>query len=135
MGKKEKVKEKASSANVVKKPLKPAKETEGKATTSGRSKKSSEIDDIFNQVKSKQSKQKEEDKVKPSTGMEAAAADKAASKGRKFAGSKDDLFGKEEEKGRKRTEEGYRIYTEDELGLNKKGGDTDLCPFDCDCCF
>ena len=56
-------------------------------------------------------------------------------KGKAVSGSKDDLFGKEEDKSRKRTEEGYRIFTEEELGLNKKGGDTDLCPFDCDCCF
>lgn len=39
-------------------------------------------------------------------------------------------------KPRKRTEEGYAIYREDELGMGKKGGgDTALCPFDCDCCF
>jgi hypothetical protein len=38
--------------------------------------------------------------------------------------------------GRKRTEEGYTIYREEELGLgSNKGGDTPLCPFDCDCCF
>ncbi|KAL7712785.1 DUF1764 domain-containing protein [Entamoeba marina] len=36
----------------------------------------------------------------------------------------------------KRTEEGYRIYSLEELGLdrNKYGGNTPLCPFDCDCC-
>lgn len=36
----------------------------------------------------------------------------------------------------RRTEEGYRIYTLEELGLdkNKYGGNTPLCPFDCDCC-
>ncbi|PVF96477.1 DUF1764-domain-containing protein [Serendipita vermifera] len=37
--------------------------------------------------------------------------------------------------GRKRTEEGYLVYTEEELGLNKEGGDTSLCPFDCECCY
>ncbi|CCA74978.1 hypothetical protein PIIN_08958 [Serendipita indica DSM 11827] len=37
--------------------------------------------------------------------------------------------------GRKRTEEGFLIYTEEELGLNKEGGDTPLCPFDCECCY
>ncbi|KAG8760257.1 hypothetical protein FRC14_003555 [Serendipita sp. 396] len=37
--------------------------------------------------------------------------------------------------GRKRTDEGFLIYTEEELGLNKEGGDTPLCPFDCDCCY
>ena len=32
------------------------------------------------------------------------------------------------------TEEGYRIYTTDELKIGK-GGDTEDCPFDCNCCF
>ncbi|QRV72447.1 hypothetical protein RhiJN_00461 [Ceratobasidium sp. AG-Ba] len=36
---------------------------------------------------------------------------------------------------RKRTEEGYAIYKEDELNIGLDGGDTPLCPFDCDCCF
>lgn len=57
------------------------------------------------------------------------------SKKPKIEGSKDDIFGGESGKGRKRTEEGYVIYTEDELKLGTGGGDTELCPFDCDCCF
>lgn len=36
---------------------------------------------------------------------------------------------------RRKTEEGWAIYKEDELGIHDKGGDTPLCPFDCDCCF
>ncbi|KAG6846004.1 hypothetical protein H0H87_011052 [Tephrocybe sp. NHM501043] len=36
---------------------------------------------------------------------------------------------------RKTTEEGWNIYKEDELGIRDEGGDTPLCPFDCDCCF
>lgn len=35
---------------------------------------------------------------------------------------------------RKYTEEGYRIYSEDELKI-RGGGDTADCPFDCSCCF
>ena len=50
------------------------------------------------------------------------------------AGTKDDLFGLEGE-ARTKTEEGYNIYSERELQLNKSGGDTDLCPFDCECCY
>lgn len=54
----------------------------------------------------------------------------------KVEGSKDDLFGAEVGKRRNRTEDGFAIYTEEELGLGRRGGgDTDLCPFDCDCCF
>ncbi|EPQ60846.1 DUF1764-domain-containing protein [Gloeophyllum trabeum ATCC 11539] len=36
---------------------------------------------------------------------------------------------------RRRTEEGFAIYNEDELGISAEAGDTPLCPFDCDCCF
>ncbi|KAJ7900136.1 hypothetical protein B0H14DRAFT_2672445 [Mycena olivaceomarginata] len=36
---------------------------------------------------------------------------------------------------RQKTEEGWSIYKEDELGISNEGGDTPLCPFDCDCCF
>lgn len=31
-------------------------------------------------------------------------------------------------------ESGMKIYREDQLNLGK-GGNTPLCPFDCDCCF
>ena len=53
---------------------------------------------------------------------------------RQIKGSVDDIFGVEEGKARKRTEEGYAIYHEDELNMNK-GGDTEQCPFDCKCCY
>ncbi|KLO15893.1 DUF1764-domain-containing protein [Schizopora paradoxa] len=36
---------------------------------------------------------------------------------------------------RRRTEEGFLIYKEEELGISNGGGDTPLCPFDCECCF
>lgn len=32
------------------------------------------------------------------------------------------------------TDEGWKIYTPEELFIGN-GGDTDLCPFDCQCCF
>jgi hypothetical protein len=35
---------------------------------------------------------------------------------------------------RKYTEDGFPIYSTEELGLSTKGGDTELCPFDCECC-
>jgi hypothetical protein len=35
---------------------------------------------------------------------------------------------------RKKTTEGFHIYTVEELNIGK-GGNTDLCPFDCNCCF
>ncbi|KAL1952067.1 hypothetical protein VTO73DRAFT_1216 [Trametes versicolor] len=36
---------------------------------------------------------------------------------------------------RRKTEEGFSIFKEDELGITDQGGDTPLCPFDCQCCF
>ncbi|KAF8518710.1 hypothetical protein BU17DRAFT_48353 [Hysterangium stoloniferum] len=36
---------------------------------------------------------------------------------------------------RRKTEDGFSIYKEDELGIGDEGGDTPLCPFDCDCCM
>ncbi|BEI81949.1 hypothetical protein CcaverHIS002_0211090 [Cutaneotrichosporon cavernicola] len=36
---------------------------------------------------------------------------------------------------RQRTEEGYLIFKEAELGIDPEVGGTPLCPFDCDCCF
>lgn len=35
---------------------------------------------------------------------------------------------------RKKTEEGFNIYHEDELRIGL-GGDTENCPFDCTCCY
>ncbi|GJE86010.1 DUF1764 domain-containing protein [Phanerochaete sordida] len=36
---------------------------------------------------------------------------------------------------RRKTEEGFFIFKEDELGINPESGETPLCPFDCQCCF
>ncbi|KAG2350523.1 DUF1764-domain-containing protein [Suillus weaverae] len=36
---------------------------------------------------------------------------------------------------RRKTDDGFNIYKEDELGISNAGGDTPLCPFDCECCF
>jgi len=51
---------------------------------------------------------------------------------------KDDLKRFQDSRGsgpRLRTEEGFLIYKEEELGITSSGGDTPLCPFDCECCF
>ena len=34
----------------------------------------------------------------------------------------------------KKTDEGWNIYHANDLKLDQ-GKDTDLCPFDCECCF
>jgi hypothetical protein len=42
---------------------------------------------------------------------------------------------KDEKKPRRKTSDGYKIYTEEELGLNIKSKNGPDCPFDCNCCF
>ncbi|KDN51068.1 hypothetical protein RSAG8_00697, partial [Rhizoctonia solani AG-8 WAC10335] len=77
--------------------------------------------------------------VDPSLGLEAKSKKAKSSKeGKKSAAvdSDDERFRDSRGAGpRRRTDEGYAIYKEDELGINGEGGDTPLCPFDCDCCF
>lgn len=53
-------------------------------------------------------------------------------------GSADDLFGNGQSKAktsRRVTEEGWPVYTLEEIGLSNTGGDTKDCPFDCNCCY
>jgi len=38
------------------------------------------------------------------------------------------------QKGRPKTEDGFLIFGTDELNIGK-GGETEQCPFDCNCCF
>ncbi|CAE7190621.1 unnamed protein product [Rhizoctonia solani] len=77
--------------------------------------------------------------VDPSLAVEAKSKKPKSSKeGKKnaVADSDDERFRDSRGTGpRRKTEEGYTIYKEDELGINDEGGDTPLCPFDCDCCF
>ncbi|GAB4821495.1 hypothetical protein N2152v2_008541 [Parachlorella kessleri] len=99
----------------------------------------SEIDELFGQLRKKQEGQPaleggEEQRQRPK--REASSKTEAGAAAPRIAGSKDDIFGTETGKARKRTEEGYAIYSEDELGLQRKdAGNTPLCPFDCDCCY
>ncbi|KAG7671097.1 hypothetical protein Ndes2526B_g01125 [Nannochloris sp. 'desiccata'] len=94
-------------------------------------KSSFEIDGLFGQLKGATSASADKTKKEAAAEQNAPAVEKR----RKITGSKDDIFGTEIGQARKKTEEGYNIYKEDELGFGKKGGDTDKCPFDCDCCF
>ncbi|KAI5192458.1 hypothetical protein NEMIN01_2022 [Nematocida minor] len=45
-----------------------------------------------------------------------------------------DIRGKEVKAQATYTEDGYKIYTEQELNIGK-GGQTENCPIDCNCCF
>lgn len=75
-------------------------------------------------------------KKKSKLSSTATTLKKKAAKGRD--GDDDDDASFRDSRGtgpRRKTEEGYRIFKEDELGITDVGGDTPLCPFDCDCCF
>ena len=83
----------------------------------------SELDNLF------KSKKKKESKVAPS-----AAATEVSSKSKTIKKDKKEDDSKSKQKKARFTEEGYRIYTVDDLKIGK-GGDTEDCPFDCECCF
>ncbi|EIW67339.1 hypothetical protein TREMEDRAFT_64590 [Tremella mesenterica DSM 1558] len=59
---------------------------------------------------------------------------KSLGKKRRKENEEDEIF--RDSKGiRRKTEEGFLIYKESELGIDPTSGGTPLCPFDCDCCF
>lgn len=76
-----------------------------------------EIDDIFSSKKKQPLEKKQVKAVRP------------IEKDDDFNDSKGEKGGK-----RRYTEDGFPIYTLDELKIGR-GGDTDDCPFDCNCCF
>ncbi|KAF5831301.1 hypothetical protein DUNSADRAFT_13330 [Dunaliella salina] len=123
----------------VKKKHKKGEGPQQQLTGDKKEKKGSEIDDIFGSGTAKKGAgQGTTDTVaRKDEGTSKTGEDKGkeASKRPKVEGSKDDLFGADAKQARKRTEEGYAIYTEEELGMHRKGGNTPDCPFDCACCF
>ncbi|KAG0330268.1 hypothetical protein BG004_002143 [Podila humilis] len=67
----------------------------------------------------------------------AAAAAAAAAKIQNFKRAREDRPDSDDElekKSKRRTDDGLRLFDIHDLGIGK-GGDTDLCPFDCECCF
>ncbi|KZV92844.1 DUF1764-domain-containing protein [Exidia glandulosa HHB12029] len=69
------------------------------------------------------------------TGKAAESSSAKPAKAKKSVKEDEDRFKDSRGTGpRKRTEEGWAVYKEDELGIQDEGGDTPLCPFDCDCC-
>jgi hypothetical protein len=105
-----------------------------------------DLDNIF--AKAKKTNDKQHRKSTKATGsgnvtkiVEKSGPTKSKSKkpdtASKKAGSSSDPFGltpSTKNDSLDYTEEGWRIYTPDELGIGK-GGDTAECPFDCKCCF
>ncbi|QCD84373.1 uncharacterized protein C6G9.01c [Vigna unguiculata] len=96
-----------------------------------------EIDEIFAGKKRKKSEMKntgKSDGVNKSTDKTKKKKKKIVK--RKTDGSDDGEFADRPSRPKRKTEDGFTIYTEDELGINKAdAGNTPLCPFDCSCCF
>lgn len=94
----------------------------------------SDLDSLFKSKKSI-SKQKPANQPKPATSkVEEKKQKKEKLAGKMFEKAKEIDKTANAKKVRKTTEDGFKIYTMEELGIGK-GGDTELCPFDCDCCF
>ncbi|KAJ2720972.1 hypothetical protein GGI07_004286 [Coemansia sp. Benny D115] len=47
----------------------------------------------------------------------------------------DSVFADSRGKNSKYTEDGLRVFYMDDLRIGEGEGDTELCPFDCNCCF
>merc|ERR550514_1101511 len=109
-----------------------------------------EINDIFGQLKSKINKkpkndQKSKDVDKSNSNKDKKQIDKQDLKKKLLNKLKEkklqkkSINSKTENKtmptSKRKTSDGYKVYTEEELGLNIKCKNTALCPFDCDCCF
>ncbi|XP_060173621.1 uncharacterized protein C6G9.01c [Lycium barbarum] len=92
----------------------------------------SEIDEIF-----AGRKRKKPEKVEKSSGDVVIEPKKVKkNKEKSVRIRKDNVFSEVPRHSRKKTADGFTLYTEEELGIGKSNaGGTKLCPFDCDCCF
>ncbi|KAJ1844642.1 hypothetical protein LPJ73_005103 [Coemansia sp. RSA 2703] len=118
--------------------------------TAAPSAKLSEIDDIFAtrpkaQPKTQPDATTKSAKTKPATNQPSAAkitvvdasqADKLANpQKQKAPPADDDSFADSRGKNSKYTDDGMRVFYMDDLHIGEGEGDTELCPFDCKCCF
>ncbi|KAI8318663.1 DUF1764-domain-containing protein, partial [Martensiomyces pterosporus] len=102
-----------------------------------------EIDDIFTTkpAPAKQAatkKQEKEQQAKPTKSIkviDATAADRITKQQRQPPPPKDDDFADSRGKNSKYTDDGLRVFYMEDLHIGEGEGDTDQCPFDCDCCF
>ncbi|KAF8559220.1 DUF1764-domain-containing protein [Imleria badia] len=97
----------------------------------------SEIDDIFAAPKKKIKTSPKTESHHPETILDPSKKQpEPAQKRRREKKADNDRF--KDSRGfapRRKTVDGFNIYKEDELGISTTGGDTPLCPFDCQCCF
>lgn len=121
-------------------------DSEKKEKAKVKAKAKSEIDDIFGEKKRKKAEGEDDQAAAKRKERDNSEVVKLNSKG-ELVKPKKPKVGKPAASGkstaaaaapvsRKKTEDGFTVYTAEELGFNKKGaGGSKLCPFDCDCCF
>jgi len=90
----------------------------------------STIDDIF-EVGMKQAAKKKAERKEELKKKEEIEKKRRESKGK---GKKKQHYSSDPKPLRYDAKAGMNIYSMESLGIGK-GGDTDLCPFDCNCCF
>ncbi|KAI3872621.1 hypothetical protein MKX03_037360 [Papaver bracteatum] len=92
-----------------------------------------EIDEIF-AIRKKRKKELEE--VEKAQEKESLELIKSAKKMKRSRVSEGVAFVDPPSRPRRKTNDGFTIYSETELGIaNSDAGGTRLCPFDCSCCF
>lgn len=96
----------------------------------------SKLDEIFKSLKGKTTPSNSSDKEGRKDKEEHKATSKGAESVRKKHKSHKEEYTSISASGetRRRTEDNLPIYTVEELNIGK-GGNTDECPFDCNCCF
>ncbi|XP_020215322.1 uncharacterized protein C6G9.01c [Cajanus cajan] len=110
--------------------------TEEEKPSSTPKKAGNEIDEIFAGKKRKKSEMEKTGKPGEVTKKTYKTKKKKKNVKRKTDGADDGEFADPPSRPRKKTEDGFSVYTEEELGINNTdAGNTPLCPFDCSCCF
>lgn len=96
------------------------------------------LDTLFSKKHRKEIEKKHEEEVKDTDNQEEKLKSKKEKAKRKLIKAQRALVKqemKDEIKEKRRvTKDGYKIYSLEELNVGK-GGDTEDCPFDCQCCF
>ncbi|GMI97951.1 hypothetical protein like AT5G11760 [Hibiscus trionum] len=93
-----------------------------------------EIEEIFSGIKRKKPDSKGTENPNGDESLKPKSSKKKKSKQSKE--NRDEGLSESSSRPRKKTADGFTIYTEEELGISKSdAGNTPLCPFDCDCCF
>ncbi|KAE8664387.1 hypothetical protein F3Y22_tig00112800pilonHSYRG00102 [Hibiscus syriacus] len=112
----------------------PVPEKKNKKQSPAPNKAGNEIDEIFAGMKRKKTEPKSTEKPNGEEKSKPKSSKKKRSTESKE--NRDEGFSESSSRPRRKTADGFTIYTEEELGIGKSdAGNTPLCPFDCDCCF